>query len=67
MRTNVIINDELLKRAMELSGQKTKRATIEEALKSMVALYQQASIRKLRGKLYWEGNLDEMREGRFIG
>jgi len=59
MQTSVVINDELLKNAMKLSGKKTQGAAIEEALKIMVNLYEESSIKKLKG------NLDEMREGRF--
>ena len=65
MRTNIVLNDELLKRAMELSGQKTKKATIEAALRVMIGLKEQSALRTLKGKLHWEGNLDEMRAGRF--
>jgi len=66
MRINVMVNDELMARAMKLSGQKTKKATIEEALKVMISLLDQSSIRNLKGKLHWEGNLDEMREGTYL-
>lgn len=44
-----------------LSGLKTKKETIEEALKLFIAQREQSEIRKLRGKLTWEGNLEEMR------
>lgn len=61
MRTNIVIDDELLAKAMRLLGLSTKRATIEEALRLVVALKEQQKIRSLRGRLKWEGNLDEMR------
>lgn len=61
MRTNIIIDDSLMSKAMIASGSKTKKATIEEALKLLLKIYKQKSIKKLRGKLKWEGNLDEMR------
>ncbi|MCA9943814.1 MAG: type II toxin-antitoxin system VapB family antitoxin [Ardenticatenaceae bacterium] len=65
MRTNIVLDDELVERALALTGLKTKRAVVEEALRTMIQLREQAQVRSLRGKLHWEGNLDEMREGRF--
>ena len=65
MRTNVVINDELMAQAMECTGLTTKRAVIEEALRTLIRLKLQEGVRQLRGKLHWEGNLNEMREGRF--
>jgi Arc/MetJ family transcription regulator len=61
MRTNVVIDDKLMNKARKISGLKTKRETIEEALKLLVAQKEQAEIRKLRGKLAWEGDLEAMR------
>ena len=61
MRTNVVIDDKLMNKAKKVSGLKTKKETIEEALKLFVAQREQSEIRKLRGKLKWEGNLEEMR------
>ena len=66
MRTNVVIEDQLIARAMESTGLKTKKAVIEEALRTLIRLKSQERARDLRGKLHWEGNLDEMREGRLI-
>ena len=60
-RTNIVINDELLKTAKNILGTKTKRETIEEALKRVVDLKDQAEIKKLFGKLKWDGNLQESR------
>ena len=65
MRTNVVIDDELMAAAMESTGLKTKRAVIEEALRTLVQLRAQERVRDLRGKLRWEGDLQVMREGRF--
>jgi Arc/MetJ family transcription regulator len=65
MRTNIVLDDKLVARAQELTGLKTKRAVVEEALRVMIRLKEQAQVRNLRGKLSWEGDLDEMREGRF--
>lgn len=65
MRTNVVIDDELMAAALETTGLKTKKAVIEEALRTLVRLKAQERIRALRGKLQWEGDLSELREGRF--
>lgn len=67
MRTNIDIDENLIKEAMKLTGITTKKAAVEEALKQMVSLKKQSRLRDLRGKLKWEGNLDEMREGRDFG
>ena len=64
MRTNIVIDDILLKKAMTASGLKTKRATIEEALRLYVQIQGQKRIRKLRGRIQWEGNLEESRLSR---
>jgi Arc/MetJ family transcription regulator len=64
MRTNIVIDDVLLRKAMRASGLKTKRATIEEALRLYVQVQGQREILKLRGKIQWEGNLEESRLGR---
>jgi len=65
MRTNVVIDDELMAAALESTGLKTKRAVIEKALRTLVQMKAQEKTRSLRGKLQWEGNLSELREGRF--
>jgi Arc/MetJ family transcription regulator len=61
MRTNIDIDDQLLADAQSLSGSSTKKQTVERALKLMVELGRQAEVRRLRGKLSWEGDLEEMR------
>jgi Arc/MetJ family transcription regulator len=63
MRTNIDIDDELLNQAMKLSGLKTKRETVETGLRLLVQLKRQAGVRAFRGKLRWEGDLDQMRRG----
>jgi Arc/MetJ family transcription regulator len=60
-RTNIVIDDKLLKAAKSILGTKTKRETVEEALRRIVNLKDQAEIKKLFGKLKWEGNLQESR------
>jgi Arc/MetJ family transcription regulator len=67
MRTNIDIDDDLIKEAMRLTGIKTKKAVVEAALAQMLSLKKQERIKELRGKFKWEGNLDEMREGRDFG
>ncbi len=61
MRTNIIIDDELMREALRATGLKTKRAAVELGLRTVVRLNQQAKIRRLRGKLKWQGDLDRMR------
>lgn len=61
MRTNIEIDDKLMKEAMRRANKKTKRETVEEALKMLIRVNRQTGIRKLRGKVQWVGNLDEMR------
>ena len=61
MRTNVVIDDDLMKSALKVSGVKTKKDAIEEGLKLLVQVRGRKEIRKFRGKLKWSGNLDEMR------
>lgn len=64
MRTNIEIDDTLLKEAMEATGQDTKRATIEKALQEVVANHRRRrALEEMKG-LGWEGDLDAMREGR---
>ena len=58
MRTNVVIDDDLMSAAIKVSGFKTKKDTIEEGLKLLVELGRQKEIRRFRGKLKWTGNLD---------
>ncbi|MGH9896284.1 MAG: type II toxin-antitoxin system VapB family antitoxin [bacterium] len=64
MRTNIVLNDRLVRRAMHATGLKTKRAVVEAGLKLLVQVNAQAGVRRLRGQVAWEGNLDEMRAGR---
>ena len=64
MRTNIVLDDDLVNRARHLTGLTTKRAVIEEALRLLVNMYEQEQIRNLRGKLHWEGDLNQLRENR---
>ena len=60
MRTSVVLDDQLMSEALEITGLKTKRAVIEEALRTPVRLNRQERVRALRGKLEWEGSLSAM-------
>ena len=61
MRTNVVIDDKLMKEALELSGFRTKKAAIEAGLRLLVKFSRQAKAKRFRGKLEWLGDLDKMR------
>ena len=61
MRTNIVIDDDLMNRVMKLTGVRTKREAVEMGLKALLRLKKQESIRNFRGKLEWEGDLDDMR------
>jgi Arc/MetJ family transcription regulator len=65
MRTNVVLNDELVDDAMRATGLTTKKAVIEEGLRTLVRLKAQGQLRRLRGRLRWEGDLAVLREARF--
>jgi Arc/MetJ family transcription regulator len=64
MRTNVVLDEALVEQAKTLTGIKTTRGVIEEALRLLVRLRQQGEARALRGQLYWEGDLMALRESR---
>lgn len=64
MRTNIEIDDKLMHEALELSGLKTKKSVVETSLQTFIRLKKQERIKKFRGKLKWEGDLDEMRKMR---
>ncbi|MHB0876892.1 MAG: type II toxin-antitoxin system VapB family antitoxin [Anaerolineae bacterium] len=64
MRTNVVLDDELMERARQVTGIRTKREVIDVALRTLIRLREQERVRQLRGKLHWEGDLDAMRESR---
>ena len=62
MRTNIVIDDQLMSQALNLSGLRTKKEAVEEGLRLLIAMKKQESIRQFRGKLNWEGDLDAMRK-----
>jgi Arc/MetJ family transcription regulator len=61
MRTNIEIEDKLMSDVLRLTGVKTKREVVELGLRTLLRLCQQEEIRRYRGKLTWEGDLDAMR------
>ena len=61
MRTNIVIDDKLMRDTLRATGLKTKRAAVDEALRTLLSLRKQAAIRQFRGKLHWRGDLDAMR------
>lgn len=61
MRTNIIIDDNLMAEALKATGVKTKKEAVELGLKTLITLHKQKVIKESKGKLKWEGDLDEMR------
>ena len=61
MRTNIVIDDALMKEALNATGLTTKREAVELGLRTLVRLSRQAEFRRFRGRLRWEGDLDAMR------
>ena len=66
MRTNIVIDDDLMAEAMQAAGTRTKRETVEEGLRRMVAIWKQRRMLELRG-MGWEGDLDDMRTSKYAG
>ena len=64
MRTNIVIDDRLMRDTLRATGLRTKREAVELGLRTLLRLKRQAEIRKFRGKLHWEGDLDAMRTDR---
>jgi Arc/MetJ family transcription regulator len=64
MRTNIDIDDQLMAKAIKATGLKTKKATVEEALRAVIRLRDQRAILSLAGKVRWTGDLNESRLGR---
>ena len=61
MRTNIVIDDDLMNEAMALSKIKTKKTVVETGLKLLVQIKKQEQLKRLRGKLKWDGDLEAMR------
>jgi Arc/MetJ family transcription regulator len=64
MRTNIVIDDKLMADALKASGCATKKEVVEEGLRLLIRRSHQQELRKLRGKLKWEGDLDALRGGK---
>ena len=64
MRTNIDIDDDLMRQAMRSSGARTKRAVVEEGLRLLIRTRDQRAIRRLRGRVAWEGDIEQSRLGR---
>ncbi len=64
MRTNIVIDNSLMRQAMKATGLSTKKAVVEEGLRLLIKVKEQEGIRRLRGKVAWEGDLGVMRESR---
>ncbi len=61
MRTNIVIDDKLMRETLRATGLKTKREAVDQALRTLLRLKKQAGIRRFRGKLDWQGDLKAMR------
>jgi Arc/MetJ family transcription regulator len=61
MRTNIVIDDQLMAEALKATGIRTKREAVEVGLRTLIRLRRQEAIRKARGQLAWKGDLDAMR------
>jgi Arc/MetJ family transcription regulator len=64
MRTNIVIDDKLMRDTLRVTGLKTKREAVDHALRTLLRLRKQAEIREFRGKLDWQGDLNAMRSDR---
>ena len=64
MRTNIEIDDDVMREAKRLIGARTKRETVDAALRELVARHRRIGVLDLRGKVRWEGDLGESRRGR---
>jgi Arc/MetJ family transcription regulator len=65
MRTNIEIDDEVMREVQRLTGVRTKREAVDLALRELVARHRRLGILDLRGRVHWEGDLDQTRRGRF--
>ena len=66
MRTNIDIDDDLMRNAMRASGARTKRAAVESGLRLLIEVKGQSAIRRLRGQVEWSGDLDRSRRDRVL-
>ncbi len=61
MRTNIVIDDKLMRDSLKATGAKTKREVVELGLRTLLKLKRQQQIQSLRGKIDWQGDLERMR------
>jgi len=61
MRTNIVLDEQLISEAQQLTGIATKRGIVEEGLKALIRLKKQQAIKSWRGRLVWDDDLDAMR------
>lgn len=64
MRTNIVIDDQLMADTLRATGLRTKREAVELGLRTLLRLRRQAELRRLRGRLPWQGDLERMRRDR---
>jgi Arc/MetJ family transcription regulator len=64
MRTNIEIDDAVLQEAQALTGARTKRETVDLALRELVSRHRRIGVLDLRGRVHWDGDLEESRRGR---
>jgi Arc/MetJ family transcription regulator len=65
MRTNIVIDEELMEKGIRYTGLKTKKGVVNQALRELIQRKERKEILRLKGKLHWEGDLEEMRRSRF--
>jgi Arc/MetJ family transcription regulator len=65
VRTNIVLDDKLVEEGLKVTGLKTKKELVNLALKELVVRAKRKKILEFEGKIEWEGNLEEMRKGRF--
>ena len=61
MRTNIVIDDDLMRDALKATGAKTKREAVAMGLRTLLQLRKQQQIKSLRGRIHWQGDLERMR------
>lgn len=64
MRTNIVIDDDLMRDALKATGAKTKREAVEMGLRTLLQLRKQQQVKSLRGRIHWQGDLERMRVNR---
>ena len=65
-RTNVVLDAELVENCIKVTGIKTQRALIDHALRELLRHENQTQILELKGKIHWDGDLNEWRQGRSV-